>query len=502
MKAVLALDQGTTSSRALLFDRSGGILAMAQHEFPQYYPHPGWVEHDPAEIWESQLNAAKTALRAAGIKATELAAIGVTNQRETSVLWSRTSGDPIRRAIVWQDRRTAGECDRLRERGAEPLVARKTGLRLDPYFSATKVKWMLEQSTRARRDADSGKLAFGTIDSWLIWKLSAGRLHVTDASNASRTLLFALRRGRWDPKLLDLFSIPAKILPEIVDSSGVCGVADRRWFGAEIPIAGIAGDQQAALFGQLGLRPGIVKNTYGTGLFMLMNVGPRLAPARNGLLSTVAWRIGGRLTFALEGSAFVGGAAVQWLRDGLRLIRRAPEIEDLAASVADSGGVVVVPAFTGLGAPHWDPYARGAILGLTRGTTAAHLARATLESIAHQSADLLETMRKGAGMPIRELRVDGGACANGLLMQMQADLARVPVLRPAIRETTALGAALLAGLAVGFWKDMDEMARIWRLDRRFIPKMPAPKAREERLRWAEAVERSKGWARPRDARAR
>lgn len=495
MKAVLALDQGTTSSRAILFDKSGRVIGASQREFPQHYPQPGWVEHDAMDIWESQLDCAKRAIREAGLNPRDIAAIGVTNQRETAILWDRSSGRPVHRAIVWQDRRTAELCERLRRRGLEPSIARKTGLRLDPYFSATKVTWMLDHSKKLRRDAENGRVAFGTVDSWLVHQLTEGGLHVTDASNASRTLLFNIRTGRWDAALLRLFGVPAPMLPAVRDSSEVVGVVSKRWFGAEIPIAGIAGDQQAALFGQLGIRPGLVKNTYGTGLFMLMNTGTRPVFSRNRLLTTVAWRLKGEMTYALEGSVFIGGAAVQWLRDGLRLIQRSADIEPLAASVPDSGGVVLVPAFTGLGAPYWDPYARGTVVGITRGTSAAHLARATLEAIAHQSADVLDAMRRDARLTLREVRVDGGASENNLLMQIQADLARVPVVRPAVRETTALGAAMLAALAVGFWRNLQELERIWALDRRFRPRQPAAASRRARERWAEAVRRSLGWAR-------
>jgi glycerol kinase len=493
MKGVLALDQGTTSSRAIVFDRRGRVLGSAQREFRQYFPKPGWVEHDPLEIWTSQLATARAALRKAGLRASDLAAVGITNQRETTVLWDRATGRPVHRAIVWQDRRTAAECDALRRRGLEPLIRRRTGLVLDPYFSGTKLAWLLDHVRGARAAATAGRLAFGTIDTWLAWQLSGGRLHITDASNASRTLLFNLRTGAWDDDLLDALRIPRAVLPEVRDSSEVYGATQARWLGAEVPIAGIAGDQQAALFGQLGTRPGIVKNTYGTGCFMLLNTGAHPVASRNRLLTTVAWRRGGRLTYALEGSVFIAGAAVQWLRDGLRLIRTSSGIEALARAVPDNGGVYLVPAFAGLGAPYWDAYARGALVGLTRGSTAAHVARATLESMAHQSADLLEAMRKDARVPLRELRVDGGASANNLLMQTQADLAGLPVVRPTVTETTALGAAYLAGLAVGFWKDEKELAGLWKADRTFTPKTAPAVVRRERALWKRAVARTRHW---------
>ncbi|HMP77190.1 MAG TPA: glycerol kinase GlpK [Kiritimatiellia bacterium] len=493
MKGVLALDQGTTSSRAIIFDRRGRMLGAAQREFRQYFPKPGWVEHDPLEIWNSQLATARAALKRSGLKPADLAAVGITNQRETTVLWDRTTGRPLHRAIVWQDRRTASDCEALKRRGWEPLFRRRTGLVLDPYFSGTKLAWLLDHVKGARTAARAGRLAFGTIDTWLAWQLSGGRLHITDASNASRTLLFNIRTGAWDDDLLAALRIPHSLLPEVRDSSEVYGPIAKRWLGAETPLAGIAGDQQAALFGQLGTQPGLVKNTYGTGCFLLLNTGNRPVTSRQRLLTTVAWRRGGKLTYALEGSVFVAGAAVQWLRDGLGLIRKSGEIEALAQSVPDNGGVYLVPAFTGLGAPYWDPAARGALLGLTRGSTAAHLARATLESMAHQTADLLEAMRKDARVPLRELRVDGGASANNLLMQTQADMLGVPVVRPTVTETTALGAAYLAGLAVGFWKDERELAALWKADRNFKPKGIPSEVRAERAHWKRAVARARGW---------
>lgn len=493
MKGVLALDQGTTSSRAIVFGRRGEILGSAQREFRQYFPKSGWVEHDPVEVWTSQLATARAALRAAKMKPGEIAAIGITNQRETVVLWDRETGRPVYRAIVWQDRRTAVDCDDLRRRGMEPLFRRRTGLLLDPYFSGTKLAWLLDHVKGARAAARRGRLAFGTVDSWLVWKLTGGRLHITDASNASRTLLFNIRSGVWDDDLLEALRVPRGILPEVRDSSEVYGHTLPRLLGASIPIAGSAGDQQAALFGQLGTKPGLVKNTYGTGCFMLLNTGSRLVASRNRLLTTVAWRRGGKLTYALEGSVFVGGAAVQWLRDGLGLIAKSSEIEALARKVPDNGGVYLVPAFTGLGAPYWDAYARGALIGLTRGSSAAHVARATLESMAHQSADLLTAMRLDAGVALREMRVDGGASANNLLMQVQADLLGVPVVRPTVTETTARGAAFLAGLAVGFWRDEGELARLWKVSRIFRPKAKPALVRAERERWKRAVARTRRW---------
>lgn len=494
--AVLALDQGTTSARAIVFDQAGRIRAMAQKEFRQIYPQAGWVEHDPMEIWSAQLETARVALARAGCKASELAAIGITNQRETTVVWERASGQPVYNAIVWQDRRTADSCDQLKRDGAEPLIQAKTGLVIDPYFSGTKLRWILDHVPGARARASRGELAFGTMDSWLAWQLSGGRLHVTDASNASRTLLFNLHEGAWDPELLRLLSVPAELLPQVCPSSVVYGHTASELFGAPVPLAGIAGDQQAALFGQACFKPGLAKNTYGTGCFMLLNVGPRPAVSRHRLLTTVAWRLDGQTDFALEGSVFIGGAVVQWLRDGLGLIRSSADIEPLAASVPDSGGVYCVPAFAGLGAPHWDPYARGLIIGLTRGTTAAHLARAALESIAFQVADIVEVMRQEAGTSLSELRVDGGAAANNLLLQIQADLLQVPVARPKVTETTALGAAYLAGLATGVWKDRTELERAWQVDRVFEPRLSAGWAAEQRCRWAEALHRARAWERP------
>ncbi len=494
MAYVMALDQGTTSSRAIVFDGDGRRVAMAQREFRQIYPRPGWVEHDAVEIWQSQLEVARRALAAAGLTARDLVAVGITNQRETTVLWERASGRPVAHAIVWQDRRTAPLCERLRGSDRAGEIRRRTGLELDPYFSATKVNWLLANVPGARERAQAGELAFGTIDSWLAYKLT-GR-HVTDASNASRTLLFDLQTGSWSEALCDAFEIPAALLPEIVDSSGVCGEIEADLLGAPVPLAGLAGDQQAALFGQLCVQPGAAKNTYGTGCFLLLNTGAEPVRSSHGLLTTVAWRIAGRLTYALEGSVFIGGAAVQWLRDELGLIEHAADVERLAASVEDSGGVVCVPAFAGLGAPHWDPHARGLVIGITRGTSAAHLARATLDGIAHQVADVVEAMRQDAGMALGELRVDGGASANDLLLQLQADLLRTDVVRPRDVETTARGAAYLAGLGVGLWSDAGELADRFEVDRRFRPTLVAERAAAARARWHRAVRLARGWAGP------
>ena len=492
MSLVLALDQGTTSSRAILFGRDGTVHASAQREFRQIFPQPGWVEHDATEIWATQSGVLHEVLAKARIGARDVAAIGITNQRETTLLWERATGRPIANAIVWQDRRTAPMCDELRAAGLAPLFARKTGLVLDAYFSGTKLRWLLDHVEGARERAQHGELAFGTVDAWLVWQLTGGRVHCTDASNASRTLLYDIHTGDWDDELLAALAVPRAVLPSVVESSGVCGHASVG--GIEIPIAGIAGDQQAALFGQACLTPGLAKNTYGTGCFLLMNTGGTAVASRNHLVTTVAWKRDGRLDYALEGSVFIAGAVVQWLRDGLSIIRSAPEIEALAASVPDNGGVFLVPAFAGLGAPHWDAYARGAMFGLTRGTTRAHIARAALESIAFQSAELLGAMEKDADIKVSELRVDGGAAANNLLMQFQADVLGVPVVRPRVLETTALGAAYLAGLAVGYWASSDEIGRNWRIDRRFEPAMPRERAAELRGQWDKAVARSKGWA--------
>jgi len=496
MPYILALDQGTTSSRAILFDRSGGIKSVAQREFRQVFPRPGWVEHDPLEIWTSQAGVAVEALAAAGLRARDVAAIGITNQRETTVVWDRSTGEPVANAIVWQDRRTAGVCDRLRSDGAEPMFRERTGLVLDAYFSGTKIAWILDHVDGARARAEAGKLAFGTIDSWLLWKLTDGRLHITDASNASRTLLFNIHTLAWDDELLRALRVPRSMLPDVRNSSEVYGEVSTALGLESVPVAGIAGDQQAALFGQMCTSPGLTKNTYGTGCFMLQNTGVKAPLSRNKLVTTVAWMRAGVAEYALEGSVFIGGAVVQWLRDGLGIIRSSNDVEALAKSVPDNGNVYLVPAFAGLGAPHWDQYARGVIVGLTRGATAAHIARAALESIAFQSADLLDAMQADAGMRLAELRVDGGAARNDLMMQFQSDLIRAPVVRPQITETTALGAAYLAGLAVGFWKSDEEIATQWRTDRRFEPSMPDSRVRELRTRWSHALERARNWENP------
>ena len=492
MSYVLALDQGTTSSRALLFDHEGAVRAVAQREFDQIFPQPGWVEHNPEQIASSQFAVAQEALSKAGVRPADVAAIGITNQRETTIVWNRETGEPVHNAIVWQDRRTAEFCDQLRSAGHGPLIQRRTGLLIDSYFSASKISWILDNVAGTRALAEGGKLAFGTVDSWLLWKLTERRLHATDVSNASRTMLFNIHTGVWDRELLDVFRIPASMMPTVCSSSEIYGQVSGVQGLDGIPLAGIAGDQQAALFGQRCTSPGLTKNTYGTGCFMLQNTGTRAVPSANRLVTTIAWKIGDVTEYALEGSVFVGGAVVQWLRDGLGLIRKSEEVEALAKSVSDNGGVYFVPAFVGLGAPHWDSYARGSIFGLTRGTTAGHLARAAVESIAYQVADLLDAMRLDSGDAVQELRVDGGAAANDSLMQFQADVLGVPVVRPAVTETTALGAAYLAGLGVGFWKTGLEAAAAGK-DRRFEPQMPAPQARALRNRWTEAVSRARNW---------
>jgi glycerol kinase len=493
MSLILALDQGTTSSRAILFDHVGQIRGTAQREFGQIYPRPGWVEHDPEEIWASQLAVAGEVLAAANVRAADVAAVGITNQRETTVVWERATGRPIHNAIVWQDRRTAGFCDQLKRDGHAPAVQQKTGLVIDAYFSASKICWLLDHVPGARDRAERGELAFGTIDTWLLWKLTGGAAHLTDATNASRTMLYNLHARRWDDDLLALLRVPRSVLPTVRSSSEVYGETRPDLLGAPIKIAGIGGDQQAALFGQTCFARGLAKNTYGTGCFMLMNVGPEPVASKHKLLTTVAWDVAGRTDHAMEGSIFIGGAVVQWLRDGLGIIKSASEIEALAASVPDPGGVYLVPAFAGLGAPHWDQYARGAISGITRGTTAAHFARAALESIAYQVADVLDVMREDSGITIKELRVDGGAAANNLLLQFQADLLRVPVVRPKVTETTALGAAYLAGLAVGYWKDQQDVQANWQVDRTFHPQMPEAEVAHRRGRWTEALRRSLDW---------
>ncbi len=492
MPYLLALDEGTTSARAIVFDHGGAIRSVAQQEIKQFYPKPGWVEHDPHEIWTSQRQVALKALNRARLRPRDLAAIGITNQRETTIVWDRQTGQAIHRAIVWQDRRTTEQCEQLRADGCEKLFQKRTGLRLDPYFSGTKLAWLLDHVPGARPRAEAGRLAFGTVDSWLLWNLT-GR-HLTDPSNASRTLLFNIHTGEWDKELLRLLRIPESLLPEVGSSSECYGEANAASGLAGVPVGGIAGDQQAALFGQMCVKAGLTKNTYGTGCFMLQYTGTKPVASRQRLLTTVAWKLGKKLEYALEGSVFIGGAVVQWLRDGLGLIRSAAEIERLAASVPDNGGVYLVPAFAGLGAPHWDPHARGTLVGLTGNSTAAHVARAALESIAFQVADLQEAMRRDAGIPLRELRVDGGAVGNNLLMQFQADILGVPVVRPAVTESTALGAAYLAGLAVGFWKSPLQLSSQWRVERRFEPRLPRGQARALLERWNRAVERAKGWA--------
>ena len=493
MPFILALDQGTTSSRAIVFDQGGAIKAVAQKEFTQHFPSTGWVEHEPQEIWASQIGVAVEALGRAQVRPKEVAAIGITNQRETTIVWDRETGEPVHNAIVWQDRRTADYCERLKAEGAGEMIQAKTGLLIDAYFSASKIRWILDNVPGARARAEAGKLAFGTVDSWLVWKLTGHARHITDVSNASRTMLFDIHTLKWDDELLRLFGIPASMLPEVRSSSEEYGHVSSSLGIESIPIAGIAGDQQAALFGQMCRQPGMSKNTYGTGCFLLQNIGTSPTRSTQRLVTTVAWQIGGRTEYALEGSVFIGGAVVQWIRDGLGLIRSAPDIEPLAASVPDNGGVYLVPAFAGLGAPHWDPYARGTIVGLTRGTTAGHLARAALESIAYQVADLLDAMAADAKIPLKELRVDGGAATNNTLMQFQADLLGVPVVRPAVTETTALGAAYLAGLAVGYWPSADAITGQWNVDRRFDPVMPPKAAAALRARWTTALERSKRW---------
>ncbi|HUD32815.1 MAG TPA: glycerol kinase GlpK [Variovorax sp.] len=491
MTYLLALDQGTSSSRSIVFDDRGRIVAVAQKELTQIYPQPGWVEHDPQEIWAGQLATAREVLTKAGLAARDIRAVGITNQRETTVLWNRRTGQPVHHAIVWQDRRAEPLCARLREDGADALIRERTGLVVDAYFSATKLRWLLDHVPDARAQAERGELAFGTVDSWLIWRLTGGRVHVTDVSNASRTMLFDVHRNRWDPELLALLDIPASLLPEVRPSSAHFADTDADLLGAALPIGGVAGDQQSALFGQACFDAGMAKNTYGTGCFMLMHTGEAFRPSRNGLLVTSAAQTDARPRYAMEGSVFVGGAVVQWLRDGLKAIQGSAEVQSLAESVPDAGGVMMVPAFTGLGAPYWNAEARGVITGLTRGTSVAHIARAALESIAYQSAALLQAMSRdavaGGGAPVTELRVDGGACVNDLLMQFQADLLGIPVVRPEVVETTALGAACLAGLSCGVFADTAELSTLWRVERRFIPTMERAQAEEAMARWERAV---------------
>jgi len=491
---VMALDQGTTSSRAIIFDKAGSIHAVAQKEFTQIFPQPGWVEHDPMEIWSSQIGVATEAMAKAGLAGTNIAAIGITNQRETTVVWDRTTGTPIYNAIVWQDRRTAAYCDSLKAAGKAELIREKTGLVIDAYFSGTKIKWILDNVAGARELAAKGQLAFGTIDSWLVWNLTKGAVHATDITNASRTMLFNIHTQQWDTELLALLDIPASVLPEVKESSEICGHTATGVFAAEIPIAGIAGDQQSALFGQMCTEPGMVKNTYGTGCFMLMNIGEKPILSKNNLLTTVAWKVNGKVNYALEGSIFIAGAIVQWLRDGLGIIRSSGEVEALAARVSQNDGVYLVPAFAGLGAPHWDQHARGTLVGMTRGTNAGHIARAALEGIAYQTMDVLKAMEADSQLSIQELRVDGGATANNLLMQFQADILQTQVVRPGITETTALGAAYLAGLATGYWRDLEEIRSQWNMEKCFSPAGNADDRTKWIAGWNKAVATAKTWA--------
>ena len=493
-KFILALDQGTTSSRALLFDYNGNIRSVAQKEFTQIFPKPGWVEHDPREIWSSQVAVAAEAMSKISINGSYLAGIGITNQRETTIVWDRKSGEPIYNAIVWQDRRTAGLCDELKAKGYSDSIRQKTGLVIDAYFSGSKIKWILDNVGGARRRAEKGELAFGTVDSWLVWKLTQGRTHVTDVSNASRTMLFNINTLEWDAELLELFNIPIEMMPRVASSSEVYDHTNTTFFASKVPIGGIAGDQQAAMFGQMCVDEGMVKNTYGTGCFILKNTGSKPFISKNNLITTIAWQINGKTTYALEGSIFNGGAVVQWLRDGLGIITSSAEVETLAAQVDDNGDVFFVPSFTGMGAPYWDQYARGLMIGITRGTNRAHIARAALEGIAYQTMDVIGAMELDTGLKITELRVDGGASANGLLMQFQADMLRVPVIRPKIIETTALGAAYLAGLSTGFWKNIEEIKTQWQVDRQFVAKLDNEKSMELKAKWANAIERAKGWS--------
>ena len=492
-KFILALDQGTTSSRAIVFNHSGLPVATAQKEFTQIYPKPGWVEHNPEEIWSTQTGVAAEVLAKAGIKSSDVAGIGITNQRETTVVWNRITGRPIHNAIVWQDRRTADFCDRLKAEGTDRTILEKTGLIVDAYFSATKVRWILENVKDARQLAEKGELAFGTVDSWLVWNLTRGKLHITDVSNASRTMLYNIHTLEWDKELLKIFNIPESMLPEVRSSSDIYGHTVGQ-FSPEIPIAGIAGDQQAALFGQMCIEPGMVKNTYGTGCFMMMNIGTKPVKSKSRLLTTIAWKIGKETCYAFEGSIFIAGAVVQWLRDGLGIISKSGDVETLAGKVKDSEGVYFVPAFAGLGAPYWNQHARGTIVGITRGSTSAHIARAALDSIAYQTLEVLQAMEKDSGIEIRELRVDGGATVNNNLMQFQSDLLQASVIRPKITETTALGAAYLAGLAVAFWKSIDEISNQWQIDRTFVPVM-APEKKESLVKgWKRAVTATEAWA--------
>ena len=492
-KYILALDQGTTSSRAILFDHSGKIISQAQKEFTQFFPQPGWVEHDAEEIWSSQFSVMAEVIAKKNLHTEDIAAIGITNQRETTVVWDRKTGEPVYHAIVWQDRRTAGFCDELKAAGHAETIREKTGLIIDAYFSATKLKWILDEVEGLRERSKKGEIAFGTVDSWLTWKLSAGKLHITDVSNASRTLLYNIHTGQWDDDLLRLFDIPKEVLPEVRASSEVYGTTEAVVRHAKVPISGIAGDQQAALFGQLCTTPGMVKNTYGTGCFMLMNTGTKAVRSNNNLITTIAWKVNGTVEYALEGSIFIAGAVVQWLRDGLQIIRTSGEVETLTSKVNSNEGVYFVPAFAGLGAPHWKQHARGSIFGITRGTTHAHIARAALESIAYQTTDVLKAMESDSGIAIKELRVDGGATVNNALMQFQCDILQTPVVRPTVYETTALGAAYLAGLAVGYWKNISDLQQQWQADKRFTPSMPEPEAKQLRKNWQRAVDATIAW---------
>ena len=492
-KHILSLDAGTTSNRAILFNYAGEIVATSQQEFEQIYPQAGWVEHDPETIWQTQLKVAREVIQKAGISAAQIAGIGITNQRETTVVWNRETGLPVYNAIVWQDRRTSGICDMMKEKGLEKIVAEKTGLVIDAYFSGTKIKWILDNVSGARALAKEGKLAFGTVDTWLIWKLTNGKLHLTDVSNASRTMIYNIHSLKWDDQLLEMLDIPSQILPEVKPSSDFYGVTSAEHLGAEIPVSGIAGDQQAALFGQMCIQEGMVKNTYGTGCFVVMNTGSKPIESKHKLLTTIGWQIGNEVTYAIEGSIFIGGAVVQWLRDQLGIIKSSSEIEDLAKQVENSGGISFVQGFVGLGAPHWDQYATGAIIGLSRGTGKAHIARAALEAIAFSSMEVIQTMVEDSGIDVNELRVDGGASVNNLLMQIQADSIQTKVVRPKITETTALGAAYLAGLAVGFWKNIDDIKQQWQVDKTFEPVSDSTQINKIIRDWKKAVERSKRW---------
>lgn len=491
---ILALDQGTTSSRALLFDKKGNIRSVAQKEFTQIFPRPGWVEHDPNEIWSSQVAVAAEAISKLGVNGKSVAGIGITNQRETTIVWDRKTGNPVYNAIVWQDRRTSGYCDELKKNGHAGMIREKTGLVIDSYFSGTKIKWILDNVDGARAKAKNGELAFGTVDSWLIWKLTEGRTHITDVTNASRTMLYNINTLEWDNHMLELMDIPKSILPEVHDSSEIYDYSNTTFFASKVPIAGIAGDQQAAMFGQMCVDRGMVKNTYGTGCFILLNTGDKPFISKNNLVTTIAWKIGDQINYALEGSIFIAGAVVQWLRDGIGIIGSSAEVEMLAKSVEDNGDVFFVPAFTGMGAPYWDQYARGLLIGISRGTNRGHIARAALEGIAFQTMDVLDVMNKDTGMEVKELRVDGGAVANNLLMQFQADILNIPVVRPMIAETTALGAAYLAGLATGYWDGIDELKEQWKPERQFTGSMNEEMAEKLKIKWADAVKRAGSWS--------